>query len=203
MELTVYLFWRAMVPQRAMSQDTAALDQEITRLENANRWPEAINALWRRVGLHQDPREKVRTLEHLVSVYRVKLRNEAEALRATEALVAIDPTHEGAVASLRQLYTQRRDTARLQALEARVAQAKPAGFFGNFGSMVSGALGSAGVAASTAAAGVFTAVTSAPVAYEQPTEARKGPDPMANKCPSCRADKVPGASACGACGAPF
>jgi hypothetical protein len=115
----------------------------------------------------------------------------------------VDPTHEGAVQSLRQLYTQRRDAAKLQALDARVAQARPAGFFGNLGSSITGALGSAGAAVGTAAAGVFTAVTSAPVAYEQPDAPRRGPDPTANKCPNCRTDKVPGASACAACGAPF
>jgi hypothetical protein len=98
--------------------------------------------------------------------------------------------------------------ARLQALEAHAAQPRAGskGLLDQVGGGLQSALGAVG----TAAAGVFTAVTSAPVAYEQPgTTPSPSPSPAARpaatsrKCPYCRADNAPSASACQACGAGF
>lgn len=179
--------------------NTTALDQEIGRLENLGRWNEALTALWKRVGMVEDLDDKSRTIEHIVSVHRVKLRNEAGAVAAAEKLVELNPRHSGAVGYLREVYTARRDAAKLQALEARSGGG---GWFGNLGNSVTGALGSAGAAVGTAAAGVFAAVQAAPIAYEQPT-AKPAVNPLANKCSNCRADKVPGATSCRDCGAPY
>lgn len=191
----------AGVTASVMSADTSSIDQQIMQFESAGRWADAASALQKRVSLVSDPQEQARTLEHLVSVYRAKLGNEALAIRTTEALVEINPGHKAAVDSLRQIYAARGDHARLQALDAKAAQHAGAsrGILGNVGASVSSALGTAGAAISTAAGGVFTAVTSAPVAYEQPTAAA-APKPPSNKCPYCAADHSPGARTCSACG---
>lgn len=183
--------------------NTAALDQEIGRLETLGRWNDALNALWRRVAAVEDLDEKSRTIEHIVSVYRVKLRNEAAAIGAAEKLVEMNPRHQGAVAYLREAYTARRDAAKLQWLDAKVGAAGGGGWFGNLGSSVGGALSSAGAAVGTAAAGVFAAVQAAPVAYEQPAATAPKVDTLANKCGTCRADKLAGRTDCPNCGAPY
>jgi hypothetical protein len=52
------------------------------------------------VALVPGAAEKVRTIEHVVSIHRVVLRDEAAARRATEEVLRIDPGHAGARAYL-------------------------------------------------------------------------------------------------------
>ncbi len=81
--------------------DLAAVEREIIAHEQAGRWAEAVAACWRRVALVADAAEKVRTIEHLVSIYRALLHDEAAAQRATAEVLRIDPGHSAALAYLR------------------------------------------------------------------------------------------------------
>lgn len=159
------------------TSDLASLDRRIGDLETQGQWVEAIRLLQQRVALVADPAEKVRTLEHVVSVYRVKLGDEHAAVRATEQLVAIVPGHDGARAYLLDAYARLGQTGKLDALrrqqlpsapQARaVAPAAPAhaqppqppqpDLLGTVGAGLVGALG-----------GIFNAVTTAPAAYQHP-----------------------------------
>ncbi len=76
--------------------DVGAVDREIAAHEQAGRWAEAVAACWRRVALVGDAAEKVRTIEHVVSIHRAVLRDEAAAVRAAEEVLRIDPGHAGA-----------------------------------------------------------------------------------------------------------
>jgi hypothetical protein len=80
--------------------ELAAVEREIAAHEQAGRWAEAVAACWRRVALVPGAAEKVRTIEHVVSIHRVVLRDEAAARRATEEVLRIDPGHAGARAYL-------------------------------------------------------------------------------------------------------
>ena len=80
--------------------DVGAVDREIAAHEQAGRWAEAVAACWRRVALVPGAAEKVRTIEHAVSIHRVVLRDEAAARRATEEVLRVDPGHAGARAYL-------------------------------------------------------------------------------------------------------
>jgi hypothetical protein len=81
--------------------ELASVEREIVAHEQAGRWAEAVAACWRRVALVAGAAEKVRTIEHVVSIHRAVLRDEAAALRATEEVLRIDPAHAGALAYLR------------------------------------------------------------------------------------------------------
>lgn len=81
--------------------ELSSVEREIVAHEQAGRWAEAVAACWRRVALVTVAAEKVRTIEHVVSIHRAVLRDEAAALRATEEVLRIDPAHAGALAYLR------------------------------------------------------------------------------------------------------
>lgn len=81
--------------------ELASVEREITAHEQAGRWAEAVAACWRRAALVTSAAEKVRTIEHVVSIHRAVLRDEAAARRATEEVLRIDPGHAGALAYLR------------------------------------------------------------------------------------------------------
>lgn len=76
------------------------LDRRITAHEAAARWPEALACLWERVAAAPSVPEKVRTLEHIASVYRVKLDDLAAVRHTAEVLLGVDPTHTAARAFL-------------------------------------------------------------------------------------------------------
>jgi hypothetical protein len=89
---------RTVVP--SAGAELAAVEREIAAHEQAGRWAEAVAACWRRVALVPGAAEKVRTIEHVVSIHRVLLRDEAAARRATEEVLRVDPGHAGARAYL-------------------------------------------------------------------------------------------------------
>ena len=89
----------ATVPRPA-AEDPAAITREIVAHEQAGRWAEAVAACWRYVAAVADAGEKVRTIEHVVSIHRAVLRDEAAAQRAAAEVLRVDPTHAGARAYL-------------------------------------------------------------------------------------------------------
>lgn len=82
-------------PSAPAATEVAGVDREIVAHEQAGRWAEAVAACWRRVALVPDG-EKVRTIEHITSIHRVVLRDEASARRAAAEALRIDPTHAAA-----------------------------------------------------------------------------------------------------------
>jgi hypothetical protein len=183
----------------------AALDQQIGQLEAAGNWAGAAQALQQRVAAVDSVEEKVRTLEHMVGLYRVKLQDERGAVRVAEQLIALSPRHEGAASYLRAVYTQAGDRAKLQQLDAHVAkgaQAQPGGGGGIYSSVTS-AVGSAVTAVGAAATGIANAVAEAPVAYEMPDAPKKprAQAPATPRCAYCGADMNAGVRQCPQCGA--
>ena len=79
----------------------AAVEREIVAHEQAGRWAEAVAACWRRVALVPAAAEKVRTIEHVVSIHRAVLRDEGAAVRAAQEALRVDPAHAGALAYVR------------------------------------------------------------------------------------------------------
>lgn len=89
------------------ADELAAVEREIVAHEQAGRWAEAVAACWRRAALVTAEAEKVRTIEHVVSIYRVVLRDEASAQRAAGEVLRIDPAHPAAMAYLRSAGARR------------------------------------------------------------------------------------------------
>lgn len=76
------------------------LDRRIAAHESAARWHEALACLWERVAATSSVGEKVKTLEHIASVYRVKLDDLAAVRHTAEVLLGVAPTHAAARAFL-------------------------------------------------------------------------------------------------------
>lgn len=185
--------------------DVSALDQRIGQAEGGGRWEEAAAALEERGRRVTAAAEKVRTYEHLVSLYRVKLGDERRAVAAAEKLLAAVPTHAGARGYLRAMYTAMGNTAGLAALDApaqapRAVAAPPAA-----AAAAGGMLGALGAAATA----FGQMVAAAPVAYEAPRSTPQGPAQAARapsvsavrRCPYCGFEMGASARQCPSCGA--
>ena len=134
------------------SPEIRSLDGQIVQAEAQGRWPQAAQLLRSRAQRIAPPAEQARTLEHLVSVYRVKLGDERGAMQAAEELLALDASHAGARHYLVESYTRQGNAARAQQLQASAPSG--GGIFG----AISNAFGSATAAVGAAASGAATAV---------------------------------------------
>lgn len=209
----------AGVPQGMDKNALARLDQQIGFYESQGNWRSAAQVLQQRVAAVTSAPEKVRTLEHMVSLYRVQLRDEAGALRTCEALYQVDPNHAGARQYLTWAYQQQGNTAKLQALQSGTlfskaapgAPAAPAS--GGILGSVQSAFGSAVAGVTAAATGAASAIeqsnkapawmsesSSAPQAAARPAAPQAAAKPAAPRCPYCKADVAAAARSCAACG---
>lgn len=210
-------------PAQANPGDIAALDQRIGTLEANGQWTDAAQVLLQRAARVPQPEEKIRTLEHLVSLCRVKLHDDQSAVQAAELILEVQPNHPGATEFLRAMYAASGDGAKLQALQHRGVSA-PQG--GGILASIQSALGGAAAGIGAAAAGVGTAVSgvagaiadanrdpawmrqqqppapSTGAAPARPAAAAAAPArPTARRCAYCGGDLGAGASTCGSCGA--
>lgn len=199
------------------SPEIRSLDGQIVQAEAQGRWAQAAQLLRSRAQRIAPPAEQARTLEHLVSVYRVKLGDERGAMQAAEELLALDASHAGARQYLVDGYTRQGNTAKVQQLQASAPSS--GGIFG----AISNAFGSATAAVGAAATGAATAVGAAATGFAgaveksnkdpewmraqgqspaAPQAARPAAPAAANtRCPYCGADLTRGAKSCGQCGA--
>ncbi len=200
----------------ADSPEIRQLDTQIGQMEAAGQWAQAAQALHRRAGRVSDTGERVRTLEHLVSLYRAQLRDESGAVRACEELLMVQPNHPGARQYLEWAYAAMGQPDKLQALRETTTQSKSGdtsegGIFGRVRSAVGGAVAT-GVAGVTAVAtGVASTIEAsnarpawmdevegrAPAAAASPAAPAKARAP---RCPYCGSDVAAGVRACGVCG---
>jgi tetratricopeptide (TPR) repeat protein len=74
-----------------------------------------------------DPAEKVSLYTKAAELYISKFANQAEAVKAYESVLAIDPDSGQAVEYLRQMYEKRRDWEKLLGLQRREAERMPPG----------------------------------------------------------------------------
>jgi len=202
------------------SPEIRSLDGQIVQAEAQGRWPQAAQLLRSRAQRVAPPAEQARTLEHLVSLCRVKLGDERGAMQAAEELLALDASHAGARQYLVEGYTRQGNTAKAQQLQASAPSS--GGIFGS----ISNAFGSAATAVGAAATGAATAVGAAATGFAGAVErsnkdpewmrapgprpaappgaaqaARPAPPAADPRCPYCGADLARGAKSCGQCGA--
>src|SRR6476620_10959471 len=69
-----------------------------------------------------DAEEKVSLYTKAAELYTGKFANEAEAVKAYESVIAIDPENRSAIEYLRQMYEKRRDWEKLLGLERKEAE---------------------------------------------------------------------------------
>ncbi|MGO9714610.1 MAG: tetratricopeptide repeat protein [Polyangiaceae bacterium] len=90
--------------------------------EAAKRYNEYVKTLVQLAGLVYDADEKIELYAKAADLYINKFANQAEAVKAFEAILAIDPNHAQAIDYLRQMYEKRRDWEKLLGLQRREAE---------------------------------------------------------------------------------
>jgi len=89
--------------------------------EANKRYNEYVKTLLQLAQIVPDADEKVSLYTKAAELYTGKFANQAEAVKAYEAVLAIDPENRGAIEYLRGMYEKRRDWEKLLGLERREA----------------------------------------------------------------------------------
>jgi tetratricopeptide (TPR) repeat protein len=105
----------------------AELQKLAEKQESSKRYSEFVKTLLQLALLVPDRRDKVALYAKAADLYVSKFANQAEAVKAYEAVLAIDPDNTQAVEYLRQMYEKRRDWEKLLGLQRREADRLPAG----------------------------------------------------------------------------
>ncbi|HSQ63021.1 MAG TPA: tetratricopeptide repeat protein, partial [Polyangiaceae bacterium] len=90
--------------------------------EGAKRFNEYVKTLLQLAALVPDHVEKVELYMKAADLYVTKFANQAEAVKAYEAVIAIEPDNATATDYLRQMYEKRRDWEKLLHLQRREAE---------------------------------------------------------------------------------
>ncbi|HEX4478533.1 MAG TPA: tetratricopeptide repeat protein, partial [Polyangiaceae bacterium] len=105
----------------------AELRQQLAQQEAANRHHEFVKTLIALGDEVTDPAEKVTLYQKAAELYVNKFMNQAEAVKAFEKIIEIEPGHSQAVEYLIQMYEKRRDWEKLIALRKGQAEGLPSG----------------------------------------------------------------------------
>jgi tetratricopeptide (TPR) repeat protein len=103
----------------------AALDEQVAKFETAKRWADVVKTLAQKAEMLADDAERVAVFERIAQVHSERTNNAAEAIKAFEAVLEIDPSHAAAREFLKSRYEQRRDWEKLLNLLRREAQEAP------------------------------------------------------------------------------
>ncbi len=90
-----------------------AVDALSSQYESMGRWPELIAILRKKAAVVTDTFDKVALYLRVANLYLEKFSNQAEAIKAFEAALDLDPGNERAVSYLKQMYEKRRDWDKL------------------------------------------------------------------------------------------
>jgi tetratricopeptide (TPR) repeat protein len=94
-----------------------AVDALSSQYEGMGRWPELIAILRKKAAVVAETNEKVSLYLRVANLYLEKFSNQAEAIKAFEAALELDPGNEKAVSYLKQMYEKRRDWDKLVQLQ--------------------------------------------------------------------------------------
>jgi tetratricopeptide (TPR) repeat protein len=119
-------------PPAAVSAAPPAMDGDAGKIaelraladkQEANkRYNEYVKTLLQLAAIVPEADEKVTLYTKAAELYTGKFANQAEAVKAYEAVIAIDPENRGAIDYLRQMYEKRRDWEKLLGLERKEAE---------------------------------------------------------------------------------
>lgn len=103
----------------------AALDEQVAKFEAQKRWADVVKTLAQKADLMADDAERVAVLERIAKIHIERTNNVAEAIKAYEAVLELQPDHAQAVEFLKARYEQRRDWEKLLGILRREAQTAP------------------------------------------------------------------------------
>ncbi|MEO7110442.1 MAG: hypothetical protein ABI183_08405, partial [Polyangiaceae bacterium] len=105
----------------------AELRAQLDKQEAAKRFNEYVKTLMSLAAIVPSDAEKVELYTKAADLYVTKFSNQAEAVKAYEQVLAIEPDNATAIDYLRQMYEKRRDWEKLLGLERREAERMDAG----------------------------------------------------------------------------
>ncbi|HVX96230.1 MAG TPA: tetratricopeptide repeat protein [Polyangia bacterium] len=87
--------------------------------EAMKRWPDLISLLRRKAAIVSETSEKVALQLKVANLFLEKFSNQAEAIKAYEAILELDPQNTEALGFLKQMYEKRRDWEKLVGVHQR------------------------------------------------------------------------------------
>ena len=108
-------------PSEPGSGDIEMLKAQAAKQEGAKRFNEYVKTLLQLAAVVPEPEEKVSYLMKAADLYVSKFANQAEAVKAYEQVLALEPENGTAIEYLRQMYEKRRDWEKLLGLERKLA----------------------------------------------------------------------------------
>jgi tetratricopeptide (TPR) repeat protein len=90
-----------------------------SQYEAMKRWPDLISLLRKKAGAAESTTEKVALHLKVANLFLEKFSNQAEAIKAFETILELDPSNADALTFLKQMYEKRRDWEKLVAVTQR------------------------------------------------------------------------------------
>lgn len=104
------------------AERVAELRELVAKQETAKRYNELVRALVQLAQAVGKPQEKIELYLRAADLYTSRFANQAEAIKAYEAILEIEPEHAPAIDTLRQMYERRRDWEKLLRLQRAEAE---------------------------------------------------------------------------------
>ena len=99
--------------------DVATLDELADQYESMKRWPDLVATLQKKAPLLESEDEQVALYLRIANLYIDRFSNQAEAIKAFEKVLALDPDNADATTHLLAVYEKRRDWEKLISLRER------------------------------------------------------------------------------------
>ncbi len=95
------------------------LDELAAQYESMKKWPDMVSTLQKKVTLLESEEERIALHLRIANLYIERFSNQAEAIKAFEKVLALDPDNEDAATHLLAVYEKRRDWEKLISLKER------------------------------------------------------------------------------------
>ena len=102
------------------------LDETAAKFEGQKRWQDLIKTLQAKSEILDDRDERVALHERIAGIYLERFSNQAEAIKANEHILDIDPENARAIDYLKSMYEKRKDWDKLLRILRREVAAAPA-----------------------------------------------------------------------------
>ena len=96
-----------------------AADSLAAQFETMKRWPDLIALLRKKAQVVETPEDKIALHLRVANLFLEKFSNQAEAIKAYETILELDPDNSEALAFVKQMYEKRRDWDKLIAVNQR------------------------------------------------------------------------------------
>jgi tetratricopeptide (TPR) repeat protein len=96
-----------------------AADALAAQYENMKRWPDLIALLRKKAAVVESAADKIALHARVANLFLEKFSNQAEAIKAYESILELDPDNSEALGFVKQMYEKRRDWEKLIAVNQR------------------------------------------------------------------------------------